>query len=183
MPHDTGRRPRRRGAAIATALLWSALLAPAAPAVDMSELSLWDLDDARVAVTDVLSSDGPTVVLFWSLYQPESRQALRALDLLVREGDLGAPALCVEIPEYREGPDAVAEFISRARVRLPAFVDPEGTALRAMSEVAGGGRQLPATYLARPDGSLELIVSSWVERYDELVRAHVAGTRREEDAR
>lgn len=105
----------------------------------VAKLPLLTLDGDAISAEDtpLLSPPvGGLVVLFWSLYQPESRRALRDIDLLSRGvADQGARTvfLVVEVPEYRERPESVAEFLERARVRLPVVMDPEGKVFRGVA--------------------------------------------------
>jgi len=165
--------PRRRGRRLAPLALGLLLTTGASePAVDPTELSLWDLEGEQVVLADRLSAETPTVVLFWSLYQPDSRRALHALDEVVSAAEGRLSALAVEIPEYREGPDAIRAFLERAGVALPVLVDPDGAVRAAAAASAGGGDVLPLTFLYRADASLTLIAGGWNEGYAAHVRRY-----------
>jgi hypothetical protein len=157
----------------------------AAPAtLDLDALALLSLDGERTTLAESLGeAPSGAIVLFWSLYQPDSRRALRALDQLVAEDALAVPVLTIEVPEYREGPGVVAEFVARAGIRVPVLFDPDGAVLRAVGALAGGNDRLPATWLIEPDGTVELLAARWLDAYPEIVRERMARRRPKEERR
>jgi hypothetical protein len=139
------------------------------------------LDGRGWRLDEVLPSepDGEVILLFWSLYEPESRRALRALDRAL-EGEASLRVLALAVPEYRESPATVAEFLARARVGFPAYVDPGGGIrgrLAGTRPDAGSG--YPELYVFDRSGALVDVHRATADGVADLVaraRARVRAT-------
>jgi len=175
---STTMRPARRPAVdrLRGLLLWIAaagLLAGDAGAVALPDLvdePLVALDGERVTLDDLLPGhpDG-VVLLFWSLYEPSSRRALRSLDRAL-DGDDRLVAITIEVPEYRESPQAVAEFLGRARVGLPAVLDPGGRLRARLSgSTEAAGDAYPQLYVFDGSGALVDVHVATADGVDDLV--------------
>ncbi len=166
-------------ALLAAALSLVALTTAGAVSSAAREVALVDGDARSVPFGELLDSaaDGGArvqIVLFWSLYEPLSRRSLRSLDLYLEDADDGVVAIGVAIPEYREGPDAIAEFARKARVTLPIYLDPDGRLLRALTREASPEErpapspatrsadarpELPTTVVLGPDGAVGALLT------------------------
>lgn len=166
-------------------LLWSALalaLVGDARSVALPDLvaeRLITLDGESVTLDALLPTelDGGVVLLFWSLYEPASRRALRAVDRAL-EADDPLTAIAIEVPEYRESPQAVAEFLTRAQVTLPAVLDPGGR-LRARLGGASptAGDAYPQLFVFDRSGELVDVHVGTADGIDDLLtraRARIA---------
>jgi hypothetical protein len=146
----------------------------------VAKLPLLTLDGDAISAEDtpLLSPPaGGLVVLFWSLYQPESRRALRDVDLLSRAvAEQGARTafLAVEVPEYRERPESVAEFLERARVRLPVVMDPEGKVFRGVASAIAIREARTPIVLVLSETDVFLAESGWDGEAQKALTAAVA---------
>jgi hypothetical protein len=148
----------------------------AASAAEARALTVITLDGHSAPFGKILRAQRPSaaVVLFWSLYQPESRRALKALDRHARQlGETGFSVLTVALPEYKESPSAVSEFLARAAVRSNTVMDPTGALLEAYSRADRAKTVLPLAVVLTADGDVKGIVTGWSARWvdsvDEIV--------------
>jgi hypothetical protein len=148
-----------------------------ASAGEAARVNVLTLEGQSIAFGKILASQRPraAVVLFWSLYQPESRRALKALDRHSRSlHERGFSILTVALPEYKESPSAVAEFLSRASVRANTVMDPTGALVEVYSGADRSKTTLPLTVVLSTDGSVMGIVPGWSDGWAEAVDDIVA---------
>ena len=142
-------------------------------------IPLVSLSGERVRLGQILGDQLPrdgVVILVWSMYQPDSRRALRAVDQI--SGEFSSPSsdivfVAVEIPEYRESPQAVAAFVSKARVALPVYLDPTGRVFEALAELGGGQGTLPETYHILENGTVRTVYTGWADAYPDRVERQI----------
>ncbi len=176
------------GIGVSAMLLVVSLTAPASGESLWSRgdrVSLVDLDGAPHTLNEVVGDSVPeagVVILYWSMFQPESRRALRAFDILAAEGrerDFPARFLALALPEYRELPEQVDEFLNRAQVKLPVFIDPGGRAMEAILKALGtSGPITPMCLHISADGKLAHRYDGWTDRTVERIRSDLADARR-----
>jgi len=141
---------------------------------NLRTVSIVTLEGRSLPFGSVLQPHRAHVLLFWSLYQPESRRALKAFDRLTRDlAEHGAATLTVALPEYKESPGAVTEFLSRAHVGTRTIMDPSGELFRALTRPGRREARLPTAVLLREDGTAGGVVEGWSDEWAESILALV----------
>lgn len=144
--------------------------------------SLVALSGNAATLSDLVPEPVPergVLLVVWSLYQPESRRAVRDLEVFRRDHD-GADrpvVVGVAIPEYREGPEAIRAFLAQAEVRFAVLVDPTRAVPRALAPAVGDMDTLPHTLWVGPGGRVHSVAVGWRTSFREDLDRVIASTR------